>query len=50
MCGRSDFEANTYLLELEDGTVERRGWKEAGVTVAMVLRFADMYNIAAHVL
>ena len=46
--GHDDFEDNPYLLELEDGTVERRGWKEAGVTAAMALRFAEFYNIAAH--
>ena len=48
--GRDDLEENPDLLELEDGTVERRGWKEAGVTAAMVLCFAESYNIAAHVL
>ena len=40
--GHDDLQENTYLLELEDGTVERRGWKDAGVTAAMVPRFAEL--------
>ena len=38
------------MLELEDGSVERRGWRQAGVTATMVLRFAELYSIATHVL
>ena len=40
----TDSEENPCLLEQEDGTVERHGWKEAGVTAAMIMRFAEMHQ------
>jgi hypothetical protein len=30
--------------------VERRGWRDAGVTAAMVLRVAELYCLSVHVL
>ena len=27
---------NPYELETEDGSIERRGWREAGITTAMI--------------
>ena len=43
----ADSEENPCLLEREDGSVERRGWKEAGVTAAMTMRFAEIHHMAA---
>ena len=46
----ADSEENPYLLERDDGSVERRCWRTAGVTAAMIIRFAEIHYMAAHVL
>ena len=46
----ADSEDNPYIMESEDGSVVRRGWREAGVTPAMVVRFAQTHSLAAHVM
>ncbi len=40
-------ENNPYIIEVEEG-FEERGWREAGVTVAMVQAFAEKNCLAAH--
>jgi len=43
-------EDNPYEIEQEDGTFERRGWHEAGVTCAMIEAFGREHSLAVHVL
>ena len=40
---------NPYAQECEDGTVEMRNWREAGVTCAMLLALGRRLDIAVHV-
>ena len=41
---------NPYEIEVEDGSVERRSWREAGITVAMVQAFCNVHKVSVHVL
>ncbi len=43
-------EDNPYEIELEDGSTQRRGWREAGVTCTAILAFAELHRLAVHVL
>ena len=43
-------EDNPYEIEVEDGSVERRSWREAGITVAMVQAFCNVHKVSVHVL
>ena len=39
-----------YVVEDEDGVQTLHGWREAGVTCAMLLEFGKQLNIAVHVM
>jgi hypothetical protein len=41
-------ENNQYELEAEDGSMERKGWREAGIATAMVMKFADCHRLSVH--
>ena len=43
-------EENPYEIETEDGTVECHTWRQAGVTTAMILAFAEALSLTVHVL
>ena len=42
-------ENNPCDLEVEDGSIERRGWREAGITTAMTMKFAEGHRLGVHV-
>ena len=42
-------EDNPFEMELEDGSIEQRTWQQCGVTVAMILKFAQDQCISVHV-
>jgi hypothetical protein len=46
----TDHEENPYVVEAEDGSIERQGWREAGITCAMVHAFAVHRGLPVHVL
>ena len=39
-----------YEIETEDGSIERRGWREAGITTAIIVKFAECHRLSVHVL
>ncbi len=41
---------NPYELEAEDGSIERRGWKEAGITTAMIMKFVAGHHLSVRLL
>ena len=43
-----EHENNPYLIEAEDGTIAY-GWRDAGITCAMVHAFAVCYNVPVHI-
>ncbi|MCP3885564.1 MAG: hypothetical protein GY700_08845, partial [Propionibacteriaceae bacterium] len=43
-------EDNPFEIELQDGSFGRRGWRDAGVTCAMIEAFGRTYSLAVHVL
>ncbi len=45
-----DSEENPINLELEDGSIEHRTWRQCGITVAMILKFAEVHSMSVHVL
>ena len=42
-------EDNPFEMELEDGSIERRSWRQCGITVAMIQRFAAEHRFSVHV-
>ncbi len=49
LCGK-EHDDNPYLVEAENGSIERQGWREAGITCAMVHAFAVRRSLPVHVL
>jgi hypothetical protein len=45
-----DHEENPYVVETEDGSIETQGWRDAGITCAMVHAFAVRRGLPVHVL
>lgn len=45
-----DHDDNPYVIETEDGAIERQGWREAGITCAMVHAFAVRHSLPVHIL
>ena len=43
-------EDNPFDLENEDGSIERRTWRQCGITVAMIVKFAEVHFMSVHVL
>ena len=43
-------EDNPFDLEHEDGSIERRTWRQCGITVAMIVKFAEVHFMSVHVL
>ena len=43
-------EDNPFDLEQEDGSIEHRSWRQCGITVAMILKFAEVHSMSVHVL
>ncbi len=45
-----DSEENPFNMEQEDGSIEYRTWHRCGITVAMILKFAEIHSMSVHVL
>ena len=41
-------EDSPFELELEDGSIEQRSWRQCGITVAMIQRFAEEHRLSVH--
>ena len=43
-------EHHPFDLERGDGSIERRTWRQCGITVAMIQKFAEVHTMSVHVL
>ncbi len=43
-------EDNPFDLEHEDCSIEHRSWRQCGITVAMIVKFAEVHIMSVHVL
>ncbi len=41
---------SSYAIETEDGSIERRTWREAGITTAMIMEFGESHRLSVHAL